>query len=171
MHLSQQEPQRALPALLAHDYDLVLAKEYPGDPHPQLPGVHTELLAQDTLRLATPPGAAPPALGSLADRAWVMEPEGTAARRWALGVCRRSGFEPDVRYQSTDLNLHVSLIEEGHAVGFLPDLVWGADAPTVTLTDLPPPDLRRILIAARSGAHGHPFINAARTALGQVQRG
>ena len=27
VHLSQQEPQRALPALLAHDYDLVLTEE------------------------------------------------------------------------------------------------------------------------------------------------
>ncbi len=166
VHLSQQEPQRALPALLAHDHDLVLAEEYPGDPHPQPAGLHTELLTQDTLRLATPPGAAaPPALRSLADRAWVVEPEGTAARRWALAVCRRSGFEPDVRYQSTDLTLHVSLIEEGHAVGFLPDLVWGSDAPTVTLTDLPPPNLRRILVAARSGADQHPFIRAATLAM------
>jgi DNA-binding transcriptional LysR family regulator len=170
VHLSQEEPQRALPALLAHDYDLVLAEEYPGDPNPQLPGVHTELLTQDALRLATPPGAAPPALESLVDRAWVMEPDGTAARRWALGVCRRSGFEPDIRYQSADLTLHISLIEEGHAVGFLPDLVWGTEAPTVTLTDLPPPNVRHILIAARSGAHRHPFIDAARTALGHVSQ-
>jgi DNA-binding transcriptional LysR family regulator len=96
-----------------------------------------------------------------------MEPDGTAARRWALALCRRAGFEPDVRYQSTDLTLHVSLIEEGHAVGFLPDLTWGARKPTFTVTDLPPPHQRHILTAARQGAHCHPFLTAARTALGQ----
>jgi DNA-binding transcriptional LysR family regulator len=82
VYLTQQEPQRALPALLAHDYDLVLAEEYPGDPHPQLPGLHTELLTTDALRLATPPDAEAPALHELAERAWVMEPDGTTARRW-----------------------------------------------------------------------------------------
>jgi DNA-binding transcriptional LysR family regulator len=167
VHLRQQEPERALPALLAHDHDVVLAEEYPGDPHPRIPGLHTELLTTDALRLATLPGVEPPALEELADRAWVMEPEGTAARRWALAVCRRAGFEPDVRYQSTDLTLHVSLIEEGHAVGFLPHLTWGTGRPTVALTDLPPPHQRHILVAAREGAHRHPFVDAARTALGQ----
>jgi DNA-binding transcriptional LysR family regulator len=165
VHLSQQEPQRALPALLAHDHDLVLAEEYPGDPPPQLPGLHIELLTEDVLRLATPPGDEPPGLHALADRAWVMEPEGTAARRWAVGICRRAGFEPNIRYQSTDLALHVSLIEGGHAVGFLPGLARATGERTVTLTDLPRPDRRRIVIATRRGAHGHPFIDAARRAL------
>jgi DNA-binding transcriptional LysR family regulator len=167
VHLSQQEPHQALPALLAHDYDLVLAEEYPGDPHPQLPGLHTEQLTRDALRLATPPGMPPPALRRLAHRAWVMEPQGTAARRWALAVCRHAGFEPDVRYESTDLTLHLSLIEEGRAVGFLPDLLWGSDAPTVALGVLPQPSRRHILVAVRSGAHRHPFINAAHAALKQ----
>ncbi len=167
VHLSQQEPQRALPALLAHDHDLVLAEEYPGDPHPRYSGLHTEPLTSDALRLATPPGAAAPTLRDAAARAWVMEPEGTAARRWAVGVCRRAGFEPDVPNESTDLTLHVSLVEDGRAVGFLPDLLWGPGAPTVTLTELAPPRRRRILVAVRSGAQRHPFVDAARHALAQ----
>ncbi len=167
VHLSQQEPQRALPALLAHDHDLVLAEEYPDDPHPRFSGLHIELLTTDALRLATPPGAPAPTLRDAAGRAWVMEPEGTAARRWAVGVCRRAGFEPDVRYESTDLTLHVSLVEDGRAVGFLPDLLWGSGAPTVTLTALAPPGRRHILVAVRSGAQAHPFVAAARHALAQ----
>jgi DNA-binding transcriptional LysR family regulator len=95
----------------------------------------------------------------------VVEPEGTAARRWAVGFCRSAGFEPNIRYESTDLTLHVSLIKEGRAVGFLQGLVSGTASPTVTLTELPATDQRRILIAARRGAHDHPFIDAARRAL------
>ena len=29
-----------------------------------------------------------------------MEPEGTAARTWAVQLCRSAGFEPDVRFET-----------------------------------------------------------------------
>ncbi|MEV4331030.1 LysR substrate-binding domain-containing protein [Streptomyces sp. NPDC049597] len=87
VHVTQTEPERALPALLARDFDLVLAEEYPGNPNPRPAGLEQEDLLDDPLHLALPepagdtdteaPTAAP---RSLADHPWVMEPEGTAAR-------------------------------------------------------------------------------------------
>ncbi len=35
VHVTHMEPERALPALLARDFDLVLAEEYPGNPNPR----------------------------------------------------------------------------------------------------------------------------------------
>ncbi|MGK5642950.1 LysR substrate-binding domain-containing protein, partial [Streptomyces sp. URMC 126] len=136
VHVTQGEPETALPALLARDFDLVVTEEYPGDPIPHPAELEREALLDDTLRLAVPgpaDGGPPTALRMLADHPWVMEPEGTAARRWATALCREAGFEPDVRFESSDLLLHLRLVEEGHAAAFLPDLVRNARRPTVPL--------------------------------------
>jgi DNA-binding transcriptional LysR family regulator len=55
-----------------------------------------------------------------------MEPVGTTAREWATAVCRQAGFEPEVRYTSTDLQIHLRLVESGLAAALLPDKVQAA---------------------------------------------
>ncbi|MFF4160148.1 LysR substrate-binding domain-containing protein [Streptomyces sp. NPDC001678] len=171
VHVTQMEPERALLALQARDFDLVVAEEYPGHPTPRPAGLEQEHLLDDPLRLALP--APPEAVGgptadlrALAERPWVMEPEGSAARHWATTLCRTAGFEPDVRFESTDLLLHLRLVEEGHAAAFLPDLVWNGRPPTVALRRLPRGrGARTILTAVRRGGGRHPAVEACRTAL------
>ncbi|MGW0710108.1 LysR substrate-binding domain-containing protein [Streptomyces sp. NPDC002643] len=182
VHVTHMEPERALPALQARDFDLVLAEEYPGNPHPRPAELEEEDLLDDPLRLALPPGGAadgdgpqggtaagggpPDALRSLADHPWVMEPEGTAARHWAMTLCRDAGFEPDVRFETTDLLLHHRLVAQGHAAAFLPDLVWSGHPPTVPLLRLPPgQDTRRVFTVVRRGGGRHPAVLACRAAL------
>ncbi|EMF00913.1 LysR family transcriptional regulator [Streptomyces mobaraensis NBRC 13819 = DSM 40847] len=186
LHVTQGEPEDALPALLARDFDLVVTEEYPGGSIPHPAELEQDPLLADTLRLATPhrtddgPSTAvpslhraddepPAALRSLAGHPWVMEPEGTAARRWAVALCRDAGFEPDVRFESSDLFLHLRLVEEGHAAAFLPDLVWNGRHPTVPLHPLPHGrHTRRISTVVRRGRARHPAITACRTALRQA---
>ncbi|WP_037657524.1 LysR substrate-binding domain-containing protein, partial [Streptomyces aurantiacus] len=189
-HVTQLEPEAALPALLARDFDLVVAEEYPGSPAGGTAGPRNDVLEReelcvDQLRLALPePGPADPygeaaaadaggprgTLRALAGgRPWAMEPEGTAARPWAMAVCRAAGFEPDVRFESSDLLLHLRLVEQGHAVAFLPDLVWHAGPPTVALRPLPPGQHARTLFTVvRSGRGRHPAVAALRRALRQA---
>ena len=53
-----------------------------------------------------PPAEDRPPITSLADTAelaWVMEPRGAASRHWAEQACRSAGFEPDVRFETADL--------------------------------------------------------------------
>ncbi|MFF4223363.1 LysR substrate-binding domain-containing protein [Streptomyces sp. L500] len=178
VHVTQMEPERALLALQARDFDLVVAEEYPGHPTPRPAGLEQEHLLDDPLRLAlpTPPAAAgggpTAALRALAGRPWVMEPEGSAARHWATTLCRAAGFEPDVRFESTDLLLHLRLVEEGHAAAFLPDLVWNGRPPTVGLRELPRGrGTRTILTAVRRGGGRHPAVEACRDALRQAAGG
>ncbi|GAA1303059.1 LysR family transcriptional regulator [Planotetraspora silvatica] len=144
--------------------------------------VEQEDLCDDPLRLARPDHAArrdggAPAdprevLRALADHPWVMEPEGTAARHWAMTLCRDAGFEPDVRFESTDLLFHVRLVEQGHAAALLPHLVWSGRRPTVALSPLPrDPQARRILTAVRRGRSGHPAVQACRGALRRASGG
>ncbi|MBZ4321031.1 LysR family transcriptional regulator [Streptomyces huiliensis] len=175
IHVTQGEPETALPALLARDFDLVVTEEYPGDSIPHPAELEREPLLDDTLRLAVPePSTVGPstALRALAGHPWVMEPEGTAVRRWAVALCRDAGFEPDVRFESSDLLLHLRLVEEGHAAAFLPDLVWNGRRPTVPLHPLPPGrHTRRLSTVVRRGRARHPAITACRAALREAAEG
>ncbi|WP_214104814.1 LysR family transcriptional regulator [Acrocarpospora catenulata] len=176
VHVTHMEPEKALPALQARDFDLVLAEEYPGNPNPRPAGLDQEDLLDDPLHLALPEPAhgldadgPMAALRSLADHPWVMEPEGTTARHWAMTLCRNAGFEPDVRFETTDLLLHLRLVQHGHAAAFLPDLVWCGQPPTVTLRQLPRGQrARRLFTAVRRGRSRHPAIRACRDALLQA---
>ncbi|HEU5028172.1 MAG TPA: LysR substrate-binding domain-containing protein [Spirillospora sp.] len=172
VEITQREPESALPALLARDFDVVVTEEYPGEPHPRPSGVEYEELGEDEIRLALPgtalPGTAPPdaALADLADLPWVMEPAGTAARAWATRLCRDAGFEPDVRFESSDLLLHLRLVERGHAAALLPGLVWTGRPPTVAMARLPAGRrVRRLFTATRRGGGAHPAVRAFRDAL------
>jgi DNA-binding transcriptional LysR family regulator len=173
VHVTHMEPEKALPALQARDFDLVLAEEYPGNPNSRPAELEEEDLLDDPLHLAVPETVQLPnrqgslvALRSLADHPWVMEPEGTAARHWAMTLCRNAGFEPDVRFETTDLLLHLRLVEQGHAAAFLPDLVWSGRAPTVALRQLPRGRRsRRVFTVVRRGRSRHPAVLACRSAL------
>ncbi|MBO2455564.1 LysR family transcriptional regulator [Actinomadura barringtoniae] len=170
VQVTQTEPEAALPALQARDFDLVIAEEYPGNPHPRPAEIELDDLSHDEIRLAHPLDVPYENLADLADHPWVMEPAGSASRHWATTLCRAAGFEPDVRYESSDLLLHLRLVEQGHAAAFLPDLVWaGRKASGVRLRELPPEQSRRLLsTAVRRGSGGHPAIRACREALIQT---
>ncbi|GAA3107633.1 LysR substrate-binding domain-containing protein [Streptomyces rectiviolaceus] len=182
IHLTQLEPEKSLPALLARDFDLVITEEYPGLPSPRPAGLEQEDLCADPLHLALPEPAGDTsggtsqdtrspaaALRALAGHPWVMEPAGTAARNWATTLCRNAGFEPDVRFETSDLLLHVRLVERGHAAALLPGLVWDGETATVPLRPLPRGQrARRLFTAVRSGRSHHPAIRACREALRQA---
>jgi DNA-binding transcriptional LysR family regulator len=94
-----------------------------------------------------------------------MEPAGGTARDWATSVCRQAGFEPDVRYTSTDLQVHLRLVESGLAAALLPDLSGAAARPGVTAQRLPGHPRRHIFTTVRRGSAAHPTIQALIAAL------
>ena len=164
----QVDPPIALPALRAHDFDLVLSEEYPGDPLPPVPGLERRTLGRDPLRLARPPGETEPIrhLRELAERTWVLEPSGTSVHSWALALCRSAGFEPDVRFISADLLTQIRLVESGHALAFIPDLTWRSQRVIAALHAIPGREqARRISTVTRRGGAAHPAVRAVRTAL------
>lgn len=173
VELVQHEPETALHETWARDFDLVVAEQYPGHAAPHYAELDREELTHDPLRLALPlrTEQAPPefhrveSITQAAGLPWVMEPRGAASRHWAEQVCRLAGFEPDVRYQTADLQAHVRLVESGNAVALLPDLVWAArprDLRTVALPGLPQ---RTIFTAMRRSSAQNPAIGAVRRAL------
>ncbi|MEU5988193.1 LysR substrate-binding domain-containing protein [Spirillospora sp. NPDC047418] len=169
IEITQREPESALPALLARDFDLVITEEYPGEPGPRPAGVEYAELGEDEIALAVPGGAAAgTGLRGLARVPWVMEPVGTASRQWATRLCREAGFEPDVRFESTDLLLHLRLVERGHAAALLPGLVWAGRPPTVPVVRLAAEQrIRRLSTASRQGGGEHPAVRAFQAALAE----
>lgn len=171
LEITQREPESALDEVWAREFDLVIAEEYPAHAAPRRRELDRVPLGRDALRLGVPP-AEPRlrirSLGDAADHPWVMEPRGTASRHWAEQTCRRAGFEPDVRFETADLQAHIRLIEAGHAVALLPDLVWAGRAPTVELITLDGDPHRTLFTATRTAAATRPAIVAVRALLARA---
>lgn len=171
VEMTQREPEAALYETWARDFDLVVAEEYPGHAAPLHPGLDRALLTTDAIRLAVPRGSlvgvAHDVFGieDAAAAAWVMEPHGAASRHWAEQACRRAGFEPDVRYETADLQAHIRLIESGNAVGLIPDLLWSGREVSVPLRDLPDSPRRTIFTSARRATAKSPGVLACRESL------
>ncbi|MFE7699833.1 LysR family transcriptional regulator [Microbacterium keratanolyticum] len=165
VEMTEAPPEEGLFELSARRFDLVIAEQYPGYTRERHEGVEHSLLGHDPIRLVLPPGENETRLSEMRDRIWVMEPHGTASRHWAVQQCRAAGFEPEVRFEAADLAAHVRLIAAGHAVGVLPDLVWTAQQPPVTLALLPGEPVREVFTAMRSASRDSASIRTAREAL------
>lgn len=169
----QHEPETALHETWAREFDLVVAEQYPGHAAPHYESLDRDLLTRDDIRLAVPTDltAAPENFHRVQDLQdamglpWVMEPRGAASRHWAEQLCRLAGFEPDVRFESADLQTHVRLVESGNAVAFLPQLVWTQREQRPRLIELPGRPTRTIFTAARRSSAADPAIGAIRQAL------
>lgn len=154
--------EAAIPALLAHDFDLVLSEDYPGGPGAAHPGVTTSAITDDPLLLAIPADWSARNLSDLADAPWVMEHLGAAARAWSTATCRISGFEPQVRYETADLSLHAAIVTRGRAAAFLPRL---AHAPSPDIRLIPTQQARTISVCTRAGSDTNPSIRALKGAI------
>ncbi|MDQ1596389.1 MAG: hypothetical protein QOH40_2945 [Arthrobacter pascens] len=169
IEMTQREPETALHETWARDFDIVIAEQYPGHAAPRYPELDRIKLTTDAIRLAVPPESKdhPPvtSLEDTAEMAWVMEPRGAASRHWAEQACRSAGFEPDVRFETADLQAQIRLIESGNAVGLMPDLVWTGRGTTAELIELPEKPRRTVFTSVRRSSAQRPAILAAREIL------
>ena len=170
VEMTQYEPAEALWETRARGFDLVVAEHYPGHSAPHLAGLDRVTLMTDTVSLCVAADVADetPAVMSLTDVAhmpWVMEQRGAASRHYAEERCRRAGFEPDVRFETADLQAHVRLVETGNAVALLPGLVHVGAAGKLRRVRLDPDPQRTIFTAARASGSEDPALAAVRSAL------
>jgi DNA-binding transcriptional LysR family regulator len=165
VEVTEMEPESSLPDLQAGSFDLVLAEEYPGHPHSVLRGLDRQDLLDDRLVLAVPTTWPSSRLVSLAERPFVMEPIGTTSREWTTALCRSVGFEPDVRYTSTDLQVHLALVEHGLAAALLPSLSGAGTRAGVRTSAPPGKPSRRVFTSVRKGSRARPAIQAVVDAL------
>ncbi|MEV4351761.1 LysR substrate-binding domain-containing protein [Actinoplanes sp. NPDC049596] len=174
VEMVQREPEEALRETWARDFDMVIAEQYPAHAAPHHPGLDRRPLTTDPIRLALP--AVEVALRPVASleearqMPWVMEPRGAASRHFAEQLCRSTGFEPDVRYETADLQAHIRLVESGNAVALIPDLVWAGRQTSCRLLDLPALPRRTIFTAQRLAGSASPAARAFRTTLEETAR-
>lgn len=120
--------------------------------------------------IAVPPSgpwSAVKGLADLAEARWALDPERTAPGRWARDACRRLGFEPDVRFDGTDLLAHVHLVRSGMAVAVLPGLLGAEYTRGIRLVELRGKPTRRLFTLARTSRAGHPAVIEFRDVLRQ----
>lgn len=168
--VAQLDAEEPLPGLLAGTFDVVLGEEYPGD-RPLTGGrLHREELGDDELLAAVPssgPFSTAQGLPDLADARWALDPEFTAPGRWARDSCRRLGFEPDVRFDGTDLLTHVHLVRSGMAVAVLPGLLGAEYTRGIRLVELAGRPTRRLFTLTRTSRARHPAVALFRDVLRQ----
>jgi DNA-binding transcriptional LysR family regulator len=165
VEVTQREPESALFEVWAREFDLVVAEQYPGHAAPRQPELDRVGLCADSLSLGVPVGSGIRNLADAAATAWVMEPRGTASRHWAEQRCREAGFEPDVRFETADLQAHIRLIESGNAVALLPELVWAGREPSVDVVQLGGNPVRTVFTSVRAASRDRPAIMAVRDIL------
>jgi len=165
VEITQREPESALFEVWAREFDLVIAEQYPGHAAPRQVDLDRVPLCADEIRLGVPEQSDIRSLADAAQTAWVMEPRGTASRHWAEQACRVAGFEPDVRFETADLQAHIRLIESGNAVALLPDLVWAGKTPSVRVIDLDGAPSREVFTSVREASRSRPSIVACREIL------
>ncbi|MGP6172494.1 LysR substrate-binding domain-containing protein [Microbacterium sp. A196] len=158
LEMVEMAPEAGLFELQARAFDLVVAEQYPGHTREHLEGIDHTLLGTDAVRLAVPPESTASTLADLKNAAWAMEPQGAAVRQWAVQQCRAAGFEPDVRFEATDLIAHARLVAAGHAAAMLPDLIWTSDRSSVRLLELPGSPVREIFAASRASSRDDTAI-------------
>ncbi|KHK98300.1 LysR family transcriptional regulator [Microbacterium mangrovi] len=161
----EMSPEEGLRELAMRQFDLVVAEQYPGHIREIRAGFDRTLLGADPVRLVLAPDDPAAGLADLAGRAWILEPPGTAVREWAVQQCRAAGFEPDVRFEATDLTTHVRMAAAGLAVAILPDMLWTGDRGTVRLVELPGAPVRQIFAAIRASSRDSRAITAVADTL------
>ncbi|MBO2453018.1 LysR family transcriptional regulator [Actinomadura barringtoniae] len=170
------EPDYTLQALERREFDLAVIDEYESSRRPRPGGLAFEELHVENVRLVVPsdhPCARLPSvsLNDLESEIWAGGPPDTSHGRMVRDVCRRHGFAPDLRHQSSDALSLLALIASGQAVTLLADLARPEREPGVAaVTVAGPPVVRRVLTAVREGSLARPALRAVRDGLARAVR-
>jgi DNA-binding transcriptional LysR family regulator len=161
--MTEADPAVALPALLAGQYDLALAYEYPMLGAPRDVRLRWQVLAEDAMAVALPAthplaGADQVPLGALAGADWVA-PHPCACREALDLSCRRSGFTPNVVSQTNDYQATLGLVAAEVGVAVVPRLIAALGIPAgVVLRPLPPSRFGRTVAAVTGPTEHRPPI-------------
>jgi DNA-binding transcriptional LysR family regulator len=73
-----------------------------------------------------------------------------------------------VRFETADLQAQIRLVESGHAVALLPDLVWAGGEPSVRTVELSGMPRRTVFTSARRSSSSSVAIAACRDILSRA---
>jgi DNA-binding transcriptional LysR family regulator len=126
LSLVEGEPEELTPRLRDGEFDLGLIFEFEGTGELG-PGLRSTTLFDDPMKLALPKGhplarKEEIAIDDLSDEAWVQTSEASACARHVVRICRATGFEPRVSFESDDYLTVQGLVAAGVGVALIPQL-------------------------------------------------
>jgi DNA-binding transcriptional LysR family regulator len=171
----ERSAEQALSTLATGTVDIALVYDYDLLPT-QLPaGVQLELLLTEPVHAAVPVhiGADGEALelSELANEHWIAPLDGSTGNTFVCRACNQAGFTPEFWALSDDFGSILDLVAAGVGVALVPALGCRDVPPDVAIRELVGPSVqRRVHVATRVGAAGHPTIQAVNAELRTMAR-
>ena len=165
LELGEGEPEESIPLLRAGEYDIALGFDFSQHPHDVGRDLERELLLEEKMWVALPPGHPLAAsdkvkLSDLADEDWLCGRSGSC-REHVMRLCQDAGFEPNVGFDSDDYQVLKGLVSAGLGVTLLPELALGDKAPGIELRPIRDKQTtRRVWAVTREGASRSPATEA-----------
>jgi molybdate transport repressor ModE-like protein len=130
LEFGEDEPESAFPALKRGEFDVAVVFDYPSFPLEFSRDVEAELIYEEPMRVALPPGhplagAKSVRVEDLEDEEWLCGAEPSSCRFQVISLCREAGFEPKIGFQSEDYEVIKGFVAGGLGVTFLPELAGG----------------------------------------------
>jgi DNA-binding transcriptional LysR family regulator len=130
LHFTEDEPEDSFPGLKRGDFDLAVVFDYPDFPLDFARDVEAELIYEEPMRVALPPGH--PLAGTksvqiadLAEDDWLCGDLPSSCRDQVIELCREAGFEPRISFRSEDYEVIKGFVASGLGVTILPELAGG----------------------------------------------
>lgn len=165
----EAEPPEAVLAVRAGEADVAITFSYPGDPddphHDSALGLLVRPLGADPMRVVLPVDhaeaqAAAVSLHALRGERWIAGCP--RCRGHLLGLCRASGFEPEIAHETDNAIAVTALVAAGLGVALLPTLALdAAQLPTgVVARPTANADDRALHLVSAAGAEHIPAVAA-----------
>ena len=130
LHFTEDEPEDSFPGLKRGDFDLAVVFDYPDFPLDFARDVEAEMIYEEPMRVALPPGhplagAKSVRIAELADDDWLCGELPSSCRDQVIELCREAGFEPRISFRSEDYEVIKGFVAAGLGVTILPELAGG----------------------------------------------
>jgi DNA-binding transcriptional LysR family regulator len=130
LEFTEDETEESYPALKRGDLDLAVVFDYPAFPLDFSRDVEAEMIYEEPMHVALPPGhplasAKSVRIADLADEDWLCGALPSSCRFQVINLCREAGFEPRIAFQSEDYAVIKGFVAGGLGVAILPELAGG----------------------------------------------
>lgn len=154
LQFAEGEPEDSLPAIRRGDFDVALTFDYLDVSTDFGRDVEAEMIYEDPMRVALPPGHPLAAakrvdIADLSAEDWLCGDKPSSCRSHVIAACRAAGFEPKISFETDDYQVLQGLVASGLGVGLLPTLAY--QDPGVELREIAGENpVRRIWSVART---------------------
>jgi molybdate transport repressor ModE-like protein len=174
LYLAEAEPEDSVPALKSGEYDLALTYDYAFRPEDPDRDTERRLLLEEEMQLAMPPNhpltrKKAVRLEELSDDDWLTGVSVGSCRDHLIDLCRASGFDPKISFESDDYQTLQGLVSAGMGVTLLPELALAGRHPDMELRPVAPkPPVRRVWATTLAAGSRGPAAEAMLEVLEEV---